>query len=216
MCRSVGEHLKRWTEGGQYPAFSTNREDTYVRAVSVRGFRGHGEGRSVSGGDALLSSHRANDFIYDERLATTLKLFIIDEAWRFFKHQAILTYIIEALKTWRKKNAAMIMATQSIEALNAEVLRPAAENCPTKIVLANPNLDTAVYHDVLGLTPTEQERVRHLTPKRQFLLKRDQISKVLNLNVDRESYWLFTTNPYEAKRRREAVSGSACWAHLKS
>ena len=103
----------------------------------------------------------------------------------------------------------MILATQSASDLSdAEVLRPILDNCPTKILLANPLLDAGFYGEVLRLTPSQIDRVRNLVPKRQFLLKQPSVSKVLNLNVDRRSYWLFTTNPLEAKRREEAISAA--------
>ena len=57
--------------------------------------------------------HRANASIYDPAQTTTFKAFVMDEAWRFLRHPTIQRYILEALKTWRKKNAAMILATQS-------------------------------------------------------------------------------------------------------
>lgn len=62
----------------------------------------------------------------------------------------------------------------------------------------------------------EQERIRQLKAKRQFLLKRDGLSKVLTLNVDPKSYWLFTTNPYEAKRRQELVNQHGLKAALEN
>jgi type IV secretion system protein VirB4 len=115
-------------------------------------------------------------------------------------------YLVEGLKTWRKKNAGLILSTQSVQDLaGEETLRPVIESCPTRILLSNPSLDKVVYGSLLGLTGTEQERVRQLTSKRQFLLKREGFSKVLNLNVDPHSYWLFTTNPFEAKRRDELI-----------
>ena len=37
------------------------------------------------------------------------KAFFIDEAWVFLKNPAIQRYVVEALKTWRKHNAAMVL-----------------------------------------------------------------------------------------------------------
>ena len=38
---------------------------------------------------------------------------VVDEAWRYLQDPAVLSYLAEAAKTWRKKNAALIVATQS-------------------------------------------------------------------------------------------------------
>ena len=70
------------------------------------------------------------------------KLFVFDEAWRFFRNPTTRAYIVEALKTWRKRNAAMICATQSgDDLLREEMLAVIAESCMTKIFLANPGMD---------------------------------------------------------------------------
>ena len=42
-----------------------------------------------------------------------VKLMVVDEAWRYLRDPAVLSYLAEAAKTWRKKNAALILATQS-------------------------------------------------------------------------------------------------------
>ena len=54
------------------------------------------------------------------------------------------------------------------------------------------------------LNETETELIARLVPKQQVLLKRPDYSKVLNLNVDPAGYWLYTSNPFENQRRREA------------
>jgi hypothetical protein len=41
-----------------------------------------------------------------------------------------------------------------------------------------------------------------LVPKRQVLLKTPTHSKLLNLNLDAKSLWLYTTTPKEMVRRR--------------
>ena len=49
--------------------------------------------------------------------ASTFKLFLLDEAWLFFQNETIRTYVLPAQKTWRKQDAAMILATQSLKEL---------------------------------------------------------------------------------------------------
>ena len=49
-----------------------------------------------------------------------VKLMVVDEAWRYLRDPAVLAYLAEAAKTWRKKNAALIMATQSAVDVTAD------------------------------------------------------------------------------------------------
>ena len=39
-----------------------------------------------------------------------------------------------------------------------------------------------------------------MMPRRQLLLKRPDVAKVLNLNVDPRSYWLYTNTPNDNER----------------
>jgi len=128
--------------------------------------------------------HRANAAIYDPRNMTTFKAFVCDEAWRFFRHPTIQLYITGALKTWRKKNSAMILATQSTDdLLRSEMLSVIVESCATKMFLANPDLDRKSYREIFHLNETEVDLIARLIPKQQILVKRPDLAKVLNLNV---------------------------------
>ena len=62
---------------------------------------------------------RASSEIERAENAATFKAFVIDEAWIFLKNHTIRDWITRAEKTWRKKNAAMILATQSVVELMA-------------------------------------------------------------------------------------------------
>jgi len=137
--------------------------------------------------------HRANRVIYTLAEAETPKLVVFDEAWRFFRHPITRDYIHEALKTWRKRNAAMILATQSGDDLaRSELLPVITESVFTRLFLANPGMDPADYRDKFHLNSVEADQVMRLQPKRQFLLKRPDGAKVLNLNVDEQALRLFS------------------------
>jgi type IV secretion system protein VirB4 len=116
--RNVGKYLGRWTEGEQYGAWFDHVEDT----VSFAQFQCIDfEGMEQTGPplEALFFYlfHRMNEIIASPSLATVFKIAVVDEAWLFFKHPVTRAYIESALKTWRKKNAAMILATQSLQDL---------------------------------------------------------------------------------------------------
>ena len=74
---------------------------------------------------------------------------VVDEAWRYLKDPAVLSYLAEAAKTWRKRNAALIMATQSaVDVTETPEAAGLLESMPTKIFLANPNLPEKVGRDI--------------------------------------------------------------------
>jgi type IV secretion system protein VirB4 len=206
LNRNLSQHLQKWVQGGQYGALFDNTEDnlTFARFQTFD-FEGMDKYPQVLEPLLFYILHRANASIYSPELATTFKAFVMDEAWRFLRNETIRRYITEAVKTWRKRNAAMILATQSSDDLeNSEMLGVIVESCPTKIFLANPGADRDSYQQTFHLNQTEAELIARLAPKQQILLKRPDYSKVLHLNVDPVGYWLYTSNPYENRRRREA------------
>ena len=98
----------------------------------------------------------------------------------------------------------MLLATQSIDDFaSADLLRGVIEGCPTKLLLANPALDRAQYRDLFQLNATELDLLTELIPRRQLLLKRPDLAKVLTLNVDARSYWLYTNTPGDNERVAE-------------
>ena len=208
LPKRLSDRLAKWTQGGQYEALFDNEEDTLsLGRFQCLDFEGMGNYPDLIQPLLFYVLHRANNVIDDPAIATTFKVFVMDEAWRFFQHPTIRNYIVEALKTWRKKNAAMILATQSLDELaKSDILHVVNESCPTKIFLANPEMDRTFYQETFHLNVTELELIKGLIPKRQFLLKRPDYAKVLNLQVDRKSYWIYTNNPTDNYKRDEAIA----------
>jgi len=206
--RLTANQLFKWTAEGQYGAIFDNVEDnlTFSRFQSFD-FEGMDKYPQVLEPLLFYILHRANATIYDVAEGTLSKWFVMDEAWRFFRNPTTRLYILEALKTWRKRNAALVLATQSGEDLEQpEILPILVESCPTKLFLANPGMDEEWYARVFKLNTTESQIIARLIPKRQILVKRPDHAKVLDLDVDPKGYWLYTNSPYDNQRKREAFA----------
>ncbi len=207
LGHDLSGRLAKWTRGGQFGFLFDNAEDT----ISFSRFQSF-DFQRMSGYPELLEPllfyilHRANAVISDREIGSMFKAFFIDEAWVFLKNSSIQRYVVEALKTWRKHNAAMVLSTQSLDELKrSDILDVIIESCATKIFLANPDMDRDLYRRQFHLNETEVELIANLIPKQQFLIKTPELGKVANLNVDRKSYWLYTNDPYDNKRRKEAL-----------
>jgi type IV secretion system protein VirB4 len=189
LNRPLGEALGKWVGSGQYGRIFDNAEDTLTFA-RFQAFDFEGLERVPELLEPLLFYvlHRASAAVQDAANATVFKAFVVDEAWRFFRNPAVRSYIVEALKTWRKRNAAMILATQSSDdLLRSEMLATVAESCPTKFFLANPGMDSEAYRQVFHLNGAEIKEIRSLMPKKELLLKCVDFAKVLRLDVDPKS-----------------------------
>jgi len=204
LNRNLRERLAAWVTGGQYADIFDNIEDnlTFQR---FQCFDFSSMDRYPEVLDPLLFYilHRANSQIRGQELSTTFKVFVIDEAWRFLGNTTIRQYITEALKTWRKHNAAMILATQSrADLAGSGIEGTLVESCPTRFLLSNPGMELEAYGEAFHLNRTESALVANLVPKREILVKRPDISKVVSLDVDSEGYWLYSNDPYDNERRR--------------
>ena len=208
LPRALAGRLSKWVEGGRYAELFDHVDDTFnVQPFQVFDFE------AMRAYPALLEPllfyvlapcrqpHRR------QRARTRLKLCVMDEAWRFIQHETLRAYVQEALKTWRKRHASMLLATQTADDFaSADLLRTVVESCPTKLLLANPALDRRQYADLFQLNETELELVAGLMPRRQLLVKRPALAKVLTLTADPRSYWLYTNTPVDNERVRAAFA----------
>ena len=205
LPRALAGRLHKWIGDGRYASLFDNLEDTLtVERLQVFDFE------AMRAYPVLLEPllfyvlHRVVARIQDPAEASSLKLCVMDEAWRFIQHPTLRAYVQEGLKTWRKRNAAMILATQTVEDFaSADLLRTIVESCPTKLLLANPALDRRHYAELFQLNEMELDLLTGLIPRQQILLKRPDLAKVLTLTVDPKSYWIYTNTPIDNARVAE-------------
>jgi type IV secretion system protein TrbE len=199
------DRLHRWTRAGQYGFVFDNAEDTLsFSRFQTFNFAGWGDAPDVLEPLLFYVLHRASNEIADPRNLATFKIFLLDEAWLFIRNETIRNYVVQAQKTWRKLNAAMILATQSLKELQESgMLQIVSESCPTKIFLANPEMDRDVYREAFHLNDTELELIAGLVPPGQMLIRKAQSSKKVQLNVDSVSHWTATNNARDNLKKRE-------------
>jgi type IV secretion system protein VirB4 len=208
LPRGLSLKLEKWTAGGQFGFLFDNAEDTVsFSKFQCFDFQGMEQYPQILEPLLFYILHRSNDIVTDREITHVFKAFFIDEAWTFFRNPRIKSYIVEALKTWRKQNAAMILSTQSLDELRkSDIVDVIIETCATKIFLANPDMDRELYRNQFHLNETEIDLISSLIPKRQFLIKNHEVAKVASLEVDRKSYWLYTNDPFDNRKRSEAFA----------
>ena len=205
LPRALSARLQKWIEGGRYATLFDNLEDTLtVERLQVFDFEAMRVYPALLEPLLFYVLHRVVASVQDPAEAATLKLCVMDEAWRFIQHPTLRAYVQDGLKTWRKCNAAMILATQTVEDFaSVDLLRTVVESCPTKLLLANPSLDRQHYANLFQLNEMELDLLTGLVARQQMLLKRPDLTKVLTLTVDPKSYWIYTNTPIDNARVTE-------------
>ena len=200
--------MSRWhSEGAWAKFFDGGGEDTLELADwQVIDLAGAAEHDDLCEAALFFLLERLRLALDDPAEAARVKLMVVDEAWRYLNDRAVLTYLAEAAKTWRKRNAALVLATQSaVDLTDTEGAQALLESLPTKLFLANPDLPDGVQA-TFRLNDTEMQTIRGLLPKREMYLRRAQEAGVVRLEVDPESYWLYTSSPVDGERRARAVA----------
>lgn len=102
----------------------------------------------------------------------------LDEAWVMLGHPVFREKLREWLKEMRKKNCLVLLATQSLsDAVNSGLLDVLIEQCPTKILLPNPEADKwgtkdspgpADLYTLFGLNSKEISILKRAAAKREY------------------------------------------------
>ena len=121
----------------------------------------------------------------EERFDGRPTLLILDEAWVFLDHPLFAARIREWLKVLRKKNVAVVFATQSLADIAGSSIAPAIiESCPQRIFLAN---DRAIEpqgratYESFGLNARQIELIARATPKRHYYLQSTRGNRLFEL-----------------------------------
>ena len=102
-------------------------------------------------------------------------LVALDECWLMLAHPLFREKVREWLKTWRKKNALVFLATQELaDVMNSPIRDVILASCPTKILLPNPeaqeNASRPMY-ELIGLNEREIQLLSFATVKRDYYYK---------------------------------------------
>jgi type IV secretion system protein VirB4 len=114
-------------------------------------------------------------------------LLVLDEAWVFLDDPLFASRIREWLKTLRKKNVAVVFATQSLADINESRIAPAIiESCPTRIFLPNPRALEPTQSDTyrrFGLNDMQISLIAEAYPKRDYYLQSRAGNRLFELGL---------------------------------
>jgi len=123
----------------------------------------------------------------EERFDGRPTLLILDEAWIFLDHPLFAARIREWLKTLRKKNVAVLFATQSLADIAGSSIAPAIiESCPQRILLPNDRAiepQSEAAYQRFGLNERQIELIARATPKRHYYLQSARGNRLFELGL---------------------------------
>jgi len=147
----------------------------------------------------------------EERFDGRPTLLILDEAWIFLDHPLFAARIREWLKVLRKKNVAVLFATQSLADIAGSPIAPAIiESCPQRILLPNDRAIEPQGRDIyarFGLNERQIELISRATPKRHYYLQSARGNRLFELGLGPVALALCGASDPAAQAQIDAVLG---------
>ena len=179
----VGARLEKWTSEGSLGWVFDNPDDSMTLDARFIGFdmTDFLDNADIRTPVMLYLFHRIDQLLTGERM-----IICIDEFWKALGDEAFRRFAQDGLKTYRKRNALMVFATQSpADALKSDISHSILEQVATKIMLPNPFGARRDYVDGFALSEAEFKLVREdLSPEsHKFLVKQGHDSVVVELDL---------------------------------
>lgn len=179
----VGARLEKWTSEGSLGWVFDNPDDSMTLDARFIGFdmTDFLDNADIRTPVMLYLFHRIDQLLTGERM-----VICIDEFWKALGDEAFRRFAQDGLKTYRKRNALLVFATQSpADALKSDISHSILEQVATKIMLPNPFGARRDYVDGFALSEAEFKLVREeLAPEsHKFLVKQGHDSVVVELDL---------------------------------
>lgn len=179
----VGARLEKWTSEGSLGWVFDNPMDSMTLNARFIGFdmTDFLDNADIRTPVMLYLFHRIDQLLTGERM-----IICIDEFWKALGDEAFRRFAQDGLKTYRKRNAVLVFATQSpADALKSDISHSILEQVATKIMLPNPFGARRDYVEGFALSEAEFKLVREeLAPEsHKFLVKQGHDSVVVELDL---------------------------------
>jgi len=136
-------------------------------------------------------------------------LIVLDEAWVYLRDELFREYLRDWLKTLRKLNAVVVLATQNLsDVFNSPICDVVMEACPTKVLLANAEAATTQsrrLYEAAGLNEREIQIVQGATPKRQYYVVSPEGRRLITLGLGQVALSFVSMNSPEERRSVEEL-----------
>ena len=154
----------------------------------------------------------------EKRLDGSPTLVLLDEAWSYLKHDLFRERMRDWLKTMRKQNGVVVMATQQLsDILGSGISDAILEACPTKILLPNaesksPN--SRAFYELVGLNQRELDILQTSIPKQHYYVVSPLGRRLVDMGVGKVALSFVGVNGREERLLMEQIR-EAVWRRME-
>jgi type IV secretion system protein VirB4 len=208
LPKKIDRYLSKWVGQGIYSAIFDNLEDSLtlsrVQCFDFQGVNNRQHGDLIEPVMVWLL-HRIDDVVYNHANLGVPKHILIEEIFASMRNRQLLEAALSSIKTVRKNLGGVTLIGQSAEDLgeNADSI---VNSCTSFLFLKDATFNRRRYTEVFKMNEQQIALFESLQEREGLYIRRDGLTKVIRLNLDKYSYAAFSTKPKDRVRRSTLIA----------
>jgi type IV secretion system protein VirB4 len=207
LPKKLDRYLSKWVGKGIYNAVFDNVEDSLsLSRLQCFDFQGVNNEQYADLIEPLMVwlLRRINDVLYNPANLGVPKHILIEEIFSSMKNKQLLDGALASIKTVRKNLGGVTMIGQSADDLGANA-DSIVNSCTSFLFLKDATFNRKRYAELFKMNEQQIALFESLQDREALYMRRDGITKVVTLNLDKRSYATFSTKPKDRVRRSKLI-----------
>jgi type IV secretion system protein VirB4 len=207
LPKKLDRYLSKWVGKGIYNAVFDNVEDSLsLSRLQCFDFQGVNNEQYADLIEPLMVwlLRRINDVLYNPANLGIPKHILIEEIFSSMKNKQLLDGALASIKTVRKNLGGVTMIGQSADDLGANA-DSIVNSCTSFLFLKDATFNRKRYAELFKMNEQQIALFESLQDREALYMRRDGITKVVRLNLDKRSYATFSTKPKDRVRRSKLI-----------
>ncbi|MCU1223903.1 MAG: ATPase required for both assembly of type secretion complex and secretion of complex, VirB4 [Edaphobacter sp.] len=207
LPKKLDRYLSKWVGKGIYNAVFDNVEDSLsLSRLQCFDFQGVNNEQYADLIEPLMVwlLRRINDVLYNPANLGVPKHILIEEIFSSMKNKQLLDGALASIKTVRKNLGGVTMIGQSADDLGANA-DSIVNSCTSFLFLKDATFNRKRYAELFKMNEQQLALFESLQDREGLYIRRDGITKVVTLNLDKRSYATFSTKPKDRVRRSKLI-----------
>jgi type IV secretion system protein VirB4 len=208
LPKKLDRYLSKWVGKGIYNAVFDNVEDSLsLSRLQCFDFQGVNNEQYADLIEPLMVwlLRRINDVLYNPANLGVPKHVVIEEIFSSMKNKQLLDGALASIKTVRKNLGGVTMIGQSADDLGANA-DSIVNSCTSFLFLKDATFNRKRYAELFKMNEQQLALFESLQDREGLYMRRDGITKVVTLNLDKRSYATFSTKPKDRVRRSKLIA----------
>ncbi len=207
LPKKLDRYLSKWVGKGIYNTVFDNVEDSLsLSRLQCFDFQEVNNEQYADLIEPLMVwlLRRINDVLYNPANLGVPKHILIEEIFSSMKNKQLLDGALASIKTVRKNLGGVTMIGQSADDLGANA-DSIVNSCTSFLFLKDATFNRKRYAELFKMNEQQIELFESLQDREGLYMRRDGITKVVTLNLDKRSYATFSTKPKDRVRRSKLI-----------